>query len=58
MGDVLNIRIIWKHSTCFFFIGNKTFIGKKKKKLIMFTMVNTLNNETNTRRSRAKRNRN
>ena len=59
MGDVLNIRIIWKHSTCYFLIGNKTFIEPKKKKLnIMFTMVNTLNNETNTRRSRAKKNRN
>ena len=31
MGDVLNIKIIWKHSTCYFLIGNKTFIEPKKK---------------------------
>ena len=40
----------------FFLIGNKTFIEKKLN--IMFTMVNTLNNKTNTKRSRAKGNRN
>ena len=40
----------------FFFIGNKTFVEKKLN--MIFTMVNTLNNKTNTKRSRAKGNRN
>ena len=39
----------------FFFIGNKTFVEKKLN--MIFTMVNTLNNKTNTKRSRAKGNR-